>query len=446
MYVNKLYEIIMGKILDLSALKNKVQSPTTTAARSISLWATVKSNPVAETPLQNTINKTQVVERQQVPCACPAPTTESQESWTIIKNTVNQVNSTQNNAITATPIIQKVAEWVPTQKAVETAPAEVKQEIHNNSATPTVDSTKTQVKPEEEEEEEWKKTMISLNTIKSNVTAKKIEEEKTKADEEKKQEQQEQQEQNTLKKVTVVAPAMKIPWEEIQGKASISSLNSNTESNLSAINTEEKNDWKIDLWELKVETKPVDKKLVAEKSAKLRGQIEKDLLEKEKEENEKKNIKIDDDIFDNYKPKYGGKEEVKKKANWEEKPVFKKHLSAKKRNILIAWLLLFVLWISAAGYIFFNNSSSSSDDIQAIAVENNIAQTKENVEKIIENGKEEESVSNEGREEDKEIDDTNVELDEEDDNIEENQDWVVAQAEDSWESKVKNYLLNNYYK
>ena len=445
----KIYEIIMGKTLDLSALKNKAQNTTNTIQKDISLWATVQST-TTNTAKQNTLNSTQVVETQKLQCDCPIPESldhmnspESKNTWAVThtQNTEKENANIQDNI----------------KAPIQAEQANIKNTT-NISANTTAPSKNIAVEAGNEEEES-KKTMISLNSIKSNIHTKKKEEEET-VDSSKEKPHEEEKANTTLKKITVVAPAMQLPSENKSETSS--SENSSTHT----WEWENKNNTGSVEWIDKIEAHPVDEKLVAEESKKLKKQIENDLKETEKQAKKQKDIEVDDDIFDNYKPKYGGKEQLKEKNISDAKPVFKKHLSTKKRNLLLVWLLLFVLWISAGGYMFFNNSGVGNDEIQAVAVENNIAQTKENVENIISPTEESDGENqwdieqeedefdeeeNEGEEIDEDVQEDEDEEEISNENIEENSDdenanGELAQTENSWESKVKDFLLDNYYR
>jgi len=304
--------------------------------------------------------------------------------------------------------------------------------------------------------------MISLTSIKSSHTDKKQIEEQVEP--KKEDEFNSETETKIEKEIRVVAPAMKI--------ASIAEVEKK-EATIEAKNRDSGNDIQSDSLNWEVVLSPVDTKLVEKESKKLKNQIKNDLKNNDKKEkSEKKEVEVDNNMFENYKPKYWKKENVEKDVAWNAAPKFKKHLSAKKRNMIIAGLILFVLWISAGWYMFFNNSGSGTDGIQAIAVENNIVQTKENVENIINNETENEEneeileetiiangdsnseIEQEWEENiEAEIEDINNESTEEEtvenndeESIEDAENGEIAQVETSWESKVKNYLLDNYYK
>ncbi len=424
----------MATKLDLSALKNKAQQATTQASRSISLWSTVKAKTsVTNIPAsQNTghlvtteVSEIQKQEVAAVKCECPIPD-------------VAITNITKSKPIVSSDAVQKWSE--------EYLAAIQKKEAVNPSTPPV-----------QAEEDEWKKAMISLSSIKSSHTEKKAIAEAQKGKETPTQEQK-----TTESIITVVAPAMKIT-DTLTTKKSSETTNEVIE------------DLSFDTSEVIPEETLTNEKIVNEESKKLTKQIQQDLAEN-KEKNGKKDIQVDDDIFDNYKPKYWTEENLKAPKNSWKTMRFKGHLSIKKRNFILAGLLLFVLGLSAGWYMYFNNTES--EPIHATAIENNIVKTKENVENII---NEEDVIETEETNDNLEVDQTewetdtiiewdieNSEEDTESENIEseewgndadeisewedledevlENENWELAQAENPEESKVKNYLLDNYYK
>lgn len=345
--------------------------------------------------------------------------------------------SEQKISLGATVSTSKQNIATPIAKPVATphSPEAVKAVEGNSHQTPAALWTDKNIPKEEKivtpvkkvEEEPWK-TLISLSSIKSAVPAKpKVPIETSSKDSPEHTELLEKnvaniatqnQTTNTQEEKSEVNTT---PWDATEESKNISLPSNSTDTkDLEAAITPK--------------IAPLDTKLVEEETEKLKEQIQSDIQWKEKKK-AKKDIEIDDNLFENYVPKYGKehkeKESQETSVDTHTRKRFRGVLRSKKKKIILITMLLCVFGLSAGWFVYFNNTDGENS-IKANIIENSIDETKQNVSKIIE--------------EVEEIPITDEMIDTEDKEPEETQETQNDIWNNKENTKVKNYLLDNYYK
>lgn len=282
----------------------------------------------------------------------------------------------------------------------------------NTSPTPQKDLTKdinqcedkSQAWEEKESSSKKKKTMLSLNSIKS----------KPKTDAEKK------------------AEVKKALAKKNEDQAKRDKENGNITSTKHAETWEE--------WE-EQELVSEDKKIVEEATRK----IEKDLKTVDQTiASDQVQITLDKSLFDNYIPNYKGKKEAKAQKkeksakNKEKKKRIRGPINKKKRNLLIVAMFLCIL--GAWGFVLYPHVYNSSD-LKSDVIQVTQDSVREKVDLVLdyewwENEVTESEINNEITESDevKMGDDVNTE------------EINIKDEKKDDKAKVKNYLLDNYYK
>ena len=263
-----------------------------------------------------------------------------------------------------------------------------------------------------------KKTMLSLSSIKSIP--------KTEA------EKQEEAKKALIEKTEAEKPADQ-KWEEIKNWAE---PKKEWEENI--VSTED-----IEIWEA-LELVPEDKKIVEEATK----NIQKDLNTVDNNiEDDTVQITLDKSLFDNYIPNYKGKKESKadrkekKKEQKNEKGTnnLKKRkrirgpINKKKRNILIVAMFLCIL--GSWGFVLYPHIHDSSD-IKSDVIQVTQNEVKEKVNLVLESESEEDIADEEDESQSDEVAEAEVQSEESTE---------IKKVEKDDKTKVKNYLLDNYY-
>lgn len=197
-----------------------------------------------------------------------------------------------------------------------------------------------------------------------------------------------------------------------------------------------------------------DKKIVEEATKK----IEKDIKAVDDTiANDKVQITLDKSLFDNYIPNYNGKKEAKvqKKEQSAQKKERKKRIrgpiNKKKRNLLIVAMFLCIL--GAWGFVLYPHLQDSGD-IKSDVVQITQDSVRKKVDLVLESdNQEEEEVIDEITKEPINTDENNksevvgeiTETDEIENSADEENTEIINEQKDD-KAKVKNYLLDNYYK
>lgn len=347
----------MEKKLNLRALKDASESALENWTEAISLWATVSRKNIEQANIKDWEKDTEAT--QTIDCVCP---------------TSDQITDAAHAEDINIPSIDWVLVW----------------EEPKDKNKPVI-------------EEDWFKAMISLWSIKSAQTQKmsNTQDQETNTQKVTLAKEKNQQEHSPLEDLT----------SDLNTQVPIKQENQKLPAISPKIDSKKLQDphWKENIqslsWKNETTKNTQEHKTHIEKGDK-------------KETKQKSTLEIEDDIFDNYVPKY---EKASLKNNKEKRK--KGFMHSKKRNFILASMLLCVLGFSFGWYIFFHNINTE-DSLPATAIETSISETKQNVEEII-------STSNSNEEEN---------------------DWQDSWTEsknDTWEidknSKVKNYLLDNYY-
>lgn len=349
-------------------------------------------------------------------------------------------SETSKNGVKTIPL--SVVEWEKNESQIEKEAIVTEETEKPLIETKTEDSsvsTKVEVA-----EKPGKKAMISLSSIKSANTPKEEEEKPEVADTEPSAQDStnptNETEEKDLSKNWNDTPTKK--WEEVQ---QIDEAQKTEKKNNNILELEESDNNK----EEELTLTPEDKTLVEEKTKQLEKDIQKDLEKQEKlEKEEEKEIIVEEDLFDNYVPKYW--KEEKKKLTKEEKKKLKaekKKLKAekskkvkrvrwpinkKKQKALIIAMILCIMW---AGTFALLPHLSDTDDIKTNVIEASIQDTKNSVNTIIDNTNEPEA----------NIEEEDTETVTEEQESEENEpEGIVEEKPEN--DRVKSYLLDNYYK
>ena len=275
--------------------------------------------------------------------------------------------------------------------------------------------------------EKKKRTMLSLNSIKS----------KPKTEAEKKEEAK--QAEIEKQKAVALAKTKEVTETAITTDADTASEVTTWESENEIENS--------DSWE-EQELVVEDKKIVEEATKHIVEEIK---VDEHNIEDDTVQITLDKSLFENYIPNYRGKKEAK--AAKKEKKTAKATkgtekikrirgpINKKKRNLLIVAMFLCIL--GAGGFVLYPHLDSNND-IKSDVVQITQNEVREQVDLVLEV---EQPVDQE--EEIIEIDEAQEtgtsEISEENDIFDED-DIETKEEEKNDETKVKNYLLDNYYK